>query len=144
MVSIDVDISLVYQMVNFLVLLFALNFVLYRPIRGIIKKRAEKIAQLNSDITSNQENAQAKAGELEAQQAEARRIGMAAREELKAEGQAKERELIDQATGEMEKAVAKVREQVADEIGQARDELKGQVETFGAQLAEKILGRSIQ
>ena len=44
----------------------------------------------------------------------------------------------------MEKTVSKLRAQIAEEIGQARSQLKGEVQTFGVELAQKILGRSIQ
>ena len=144
MVSVIPDFSTFIQMANFLVLLVALNYLLYRPIRGIIKQRAEKIAQLNSDITSNQEGARAKEGELESRKVRARKHGAEMKDDMMAEGHAKEREIIDAATAEMEKAVAKVREEVAKDIGQAREDLKGQVQTFGLELAQKILGRSIQ
>jgi len=144
MVSIDIDSSLFWQIGNFLVLLVALNYLLYRPIRGIIKKRAEKMAQLSGDITSSEEGAKAKQAELEAELAKARRLGAELREEMKGEGHSKEREIIEAATAEMEKAVAKVREEIAVEIGKAREELKGQIQSFGRELAQKLLGRSLQ
>ncbi len=144
MVSIDIDASLFWQIGNFLLLIVALNYLLYKPIRGIIAQRAEKIAQLGSDITSSEEGIKAKAEELEAQLAQARKEGMTTREEMKSEGHNKEREIIDAATAEMEKSVAKVRDEIAGEIGAARDELKGQVQSFGQELATKLLGRSIQ
>lgn len=144
MVDVRPNVSLFIQIVNFLVLMVALNYLLYRPIRGILKKRADKFASLNSDITTSRENEKAKQGELEAQLAEARRQGVDNKDEYKAEGRAKERELIEAATAEMEKAVAEVREQIAQQMGQARQELKDQVRDFGRDLAQKILGRSIQ
>lgn len=144
MVSIEINWSLAWQIGNFLVLIVALNYLLYKPIRGIIRQRAEKTAQLNSDITSSEEGSRSKAQELEARLAEARQEGVTTREEMKGEGHAKEREIVEAATAEMERAVAKVREEIAAEIGQARDELKGQVQSFGRELAQKILGRSIQ
>ena len=144
MVSIDIDASLFWQIGNFLLLLVALNFLLYRPIRGIIKQRAEKVAQLNGDITSSEEGAKAKAAELEANLVRARRDGAEVREEMKTQAHGSEREIIDAATAEMEKTVAKVREEIVGEIGQARQELKGQVQSFGRELAQKILGRSLQ
>lgn len=144
MVSIDIDASLFWQIGNFLVLILALNYLLYKPIRGIIKQRAEKVAQLNSDITSSEEGAKTKAQELEAELAEARKQGAATRDEMKIEGHGKEREIIDAATKEMEASVAKIREQIEGEIGAAREELKGQVQSFGTELAQKILGRSLQ
>ena len=144
MVSIDITWSLLFQIINFLVLIFLLNMVLYKPIRGILAQRAEKMAQLTSDISASKDGAAAKEAQLEAQRAAARKDGVQVKEELKAEARGKERELIGAATAEMEQAVAKVRTQIAEEIGGARDQLKAQVQTFGVELAQKILGRSIQ
>ncbi|RJX30000.1 MAG: hypothetical protein C4525_13225 [Desulfarculus sp.] len=144
MVSIDINASLFWQIGNFLVLLLALNYLLYKPIRGILRQRAEKVAQLSSDITSSQEGVRARQKEMDTELAEARQDGAAAREEMKDQGHLQEREIIEAATKEMEGAVAKVREQITAEIGQAREQLKGQVQSFGVELAQKILGRTIQ
>ena len=144
MVSIDVDLSLVFQIVNFLVLMFVLNQVLYKPIRGILHQRAEKFAQLNGEIASSMEGVDAQARALEAERASARSQGAALREDIKNVARGQERELITEATKEMEQTVAKVRQQIAAEIGGVREELKGQVQSFGRELAQKLLGRSIQ
>jgi F-type H+-transporting ATPase subunit b len=144
MVDVLPNYSVFIQLINFIVLLVVLNFVLYKPIRGILAKRKEKIAGLNGDITTSTEGAKSKQDELDNLRMEANRQGAQAREELKGEGQAEERKLIDAATAEMEASVAKVRKQVSEEIGKAREELKGEVQAFGRELAQKILGRSIQ
>ncbi|MBI5522864.1 MAG: ATP synthase F0 subunit B [Desulfarculus sp.] len=144
MVSIDITSSLIFQIINFVVLIFLLNVVLYKPIRGILAERKAKIAQMNSEITASTEGAAAKAQQLEADRAEGRKAGASAREEIKTQARGKEREIINAATAEMEQTVSKLRAQIAEEIGQARAQLKGQVQTFGVELASKILGRSIQ
>ncbi len=144
MVSIDINASLLWQIANFLVLILLLNVILYKPIRGILKERAAKFAQLAGDISAGEEGAQAKAKELDDRRADSRRQGAALRDELKSEGRAKERELIQAATKEMEATVTKVRAEITAEIGKAREELKSQVQAFGVELAQKILGRSIQ
>ena len=43
MIKVIPDITTLYQMVNFLVLLFVLNLVLYKPIRKVILDRKAKI-----------------------------------------------------------------------------------------------------
>ena len=144
MVSIDITASLWLQIANFALLIFLLNVVLYKPIRGILAERKAKIAQMNSDINASVDGAAAKAQQLEADRAEARKAGAQAREEIKSEARGKERELINAATAEMEQTVSKLRAQISEEIGKARDQLKGEVQTFGVELAQKILGRSIQ
>jgi F-type H+-transporting ATPase subunit b len=144
MVSIDINASLLWQIANFLLLIFALNAVLYKPISSILKERAAKAAQLSFEISAGVEGAAAKAKELEDCRTESRRLGAQVREELKNEGRAKECELIQAATKKMEETVAKIRAEIASEIGKARKDLKAQVQTFGVELAQKILGRSIQ
>jgi F-type H+-transporting ATPase subunit b len=144
MVTIDINASLLWQIANFLILMVALNFLLYKPIRGMLRQRAEKVAALNGEITASKAGATSKEEELESRRLEARRQGLAVAEEMKAEGRAKERELVEAATKEMEQTVAKVRDEIRGEIGQARDQLKQEVQTFGKELAQKILGRSIQ
>ncbi len=46
---INIDQSLIYQIINVLLLMLILNFVLYKPIRTILKQRAEKVASLTSE-----------------------------------------------------------------------------------------------
>ena len=43
MITVIPDISMIYQMINFLVLLFVLNLVLYKPIRNVLLERKAKI-----------------------------------------------------------------------------------------------------
>jgi len=144
MVSIDLDTSLFIMMANFLVLIVALNFLLYKPIRGILRQRAEKVAQLNNDITSNSAATAARTEEMNSELNRARRDGASIKEDLKNEGKDRERDIIDAATRDMEAAVEKIRNEISRDIGTARDELKSQVQAFGQDLAQKILGRSIQ
>ena len=129
---------------NFIVLWIALHFLLFNPIRGILKQRAEKFAKLGSDIAASEEGTKSRAEQLEAERVEARRQGAQVKEEIKSQGHATEREVIEAATKEMEEVVSKVRTEIKSDIGAAREELKGQVNVFGVDLAQKILGRSIQ
>jgi len=145
MVSIDIDpVALGLQILNFLVLLAALNYLLYRPIRGIIRQRAEKKAQLSNDIETNQELIEAHREEMEARLAKARLEGLEVKEKLQQEARLREREILEEAAIEMERALTAVREQVTKDLGQARQELSDQIHLFGRELAQKILGRSIQ
>lgn len=144
MITIIPDVSVIIQIINFIVLAVVLNYLLFKPIRGIIAQRAEKMATLSSEIESDTDSATAKGEQMDRELSEARRQGVDAKEQFKEEGHSEERQIIDLATQEMEKAVTEVREQISEEIGQARDELKNQVQEFGQDLAQKILGRSIQ
>ena len=49
---INIDIVLLFQAVNFLVLLFLLNILLYRPIRKVMADRAAEIASAREKTVS--------------------------------------------------------------------------------------------
>ena len=56
----DLDWTFFAQLVNFLIILTVLNLILYRPIRGIIKKRAEVMSEKLSSIEDFAAKAEAK------------------------------------------------------------------------------------
>ncbi len=51
---INIDQSLIFQIVNFLLLMLILNTLLYRPIRNILKQRADKVGLLEEEAKKAQ------------------------------------------------------------------------------------------
>ena len=47
---VNVDVSLLIQIINFIVLIWVLNLVLYKPIRNILIQRKEKVANLEKRL----------------------------------------------------------------------------------------------
>jgi len=141
---INPDITLVIQMINFLILLFVLNLILFRPIRKIIKERNGIVENFNSDIASLTDEAQASMEEFEEKVLEARKEGMGKVQSMKDEGERAEVELIAATTQEVQAKIEEARKKVASNIQDARTELQKQVQTFSVAVSEKILGRSIQ
>ena len=52
---VEINVSLSFQIANFLVLIWALNRFLYRPIRAILSQRKERIASLENAISESEE-----------------------------------------------------------------------------------------
>ena len=141
---INLDITLVIQMINFLILLFVLNLILFRPIRKIIKERNQIVETFNSDIASLTGEAQASMEEFEEKVLEAKKEGVGRVQSMKDEGEEAEVELIATTTQEVQARIEEARKKVASDIQDARTELQKQVQTFSVAVTEKILGRSIQ
>ena len=55
---IDINVSLFYQLANFVVLLVALNFILFKPIRQIMQEREQGISSSFGDAKAAQERMQ--------------------------------------------------------------------------------------
>ena len=142
MIKVIPDISTLYQMVNFLVLLFVLNLVLYKPIRKVIldrkakikgmQKKAEKAA---SDLVSGEE---AYKDGLKV----ARTEGLKEKETFIDEASEEEKEILDKINKKAQANLVQIREQVAKETEQARKSLEGEVEVYARAIGEKILGRA--
>jgi F-type H+-transporting ATPase subunit b len=143
LVEVIPNISLFIQMANFLFLLFALNLILFRPIRRKLAERREKMSGYRSDIERLTAQAEAEDKRLADLLDEARRSGVAKRQTIKQAALDAEKSLVDSASEEMQKSLAVVRDQVKGEVASARTELTGQIEAYSRQVAEKILGRSL-
>lgn len=138
------DYTLFIQMVNFLVLLFLLNLILFRPIRKVIKKRNQIMDDFNKDITSMSDKAQESMNQFEQKILKARQEGMARIQSMKDEGEELEAQLIAATNQEVQGKIEEARKKVALEIQGARTQLQEQVQSFSVALTEKILGRSVQ
>jgi F-type H+-transporting ATPase subunit b len=141
---INPDITLFVQMINFLILLFVLNLILFRPIRKIIKERNQIIDEFNTDITSMTDQAQESMDQFEHKILEAKKDGMAKIQAMKEEGEEAEAQLISATNQEVQAKVEEARKRVGSEIQGARDQLQAQVQAFSVAVTEKILERSIQ
>jgi F-type H+-transporting ATPase subunit b len=141
---INPDITLFIQMGNFLILLFILNLILFRPIRKIIKERNKIIEDFNSDITSLTDEAQESMERFELKVLEAKKEGMARVQGMKGEGEQAEADLIAATNEEVQAKIQDARQKVASDIQEARNQLQAQVQAFSVAVTEKVLGRSIQ
>jgi F-type H+-transporting ATPase subunit b len=140
---IDINITLLFQIVNFLALLFLLNLVLFRPIRRIITKRKQVIDDFTVTISAMTKNAQDAMNRFAQKIREAREEGTARVQSLKEDAHEAEAKLIAQSNQAAQARVSQLRKQLDSEIQETRGQLQAQVQAFSQAVAEKILGRSI-
>jgi F-type H+-transporting ATPase subunit b len=143
MITVIPDISLVYQMINFLILLFVLNQLLYKPIRKVLLERKAKIQGLESGVEKANADLSSQEESYKNGLRQARSEGLKEKEAFVEEGSKQEREIIDQINQKAQANLARIKKQVADETEQARKALEDEVEVFAKAIGEKILGRAI-
>jgi F-type H+-transporting ATPase subunit b len=140
---IDIDWTLFMQIANFLILVFLLNMVLFRPIRGILKERQGILSGLQSDISSLTESEQGVRQNIQGELLSARKSGINKRDMIKQEGSAVEAGLMEKAKAEVDDEMARMAAKIKADVAAARDALKPQAESFAHDLATKILGREM-
>jgi F-type H+-transporting ATPase subunit b len=140
---IDIDWTLYAQIINFLLLVFLLNVVLFRPIRNALRERQAKLLAQESEINLLTDQNQSLEEEILEELAAARRAGAGARETLKQEGVQAEATLLEEVKRQVEVEWGTVEKKIKADIAKARASLKTQAQSFAQLLATKILGREL-
>ena len=140
---ISVDYSLFIQIANFLLLLFLLNIILYRPIRKILGKRSDEMNSFQTLIDNFLSKCTQSEKALEANKGAARREGFEEKENFKKEGLEEEKGMLQDAITKAEEEVSQAKQEIDLKMADVRQSLEDEVALFSKDLAEKILGRSI-
>jgi F-type H+-transporting ATPase subunit b len=140
---IDLDWTLGAQIINFLVLVYLLNLVLFRPIRKSLKERQARLQAYEDAVAQLTGQGQGIAGEIQENLAAARREGLGQKEGLRQEGAQTEASLLEKVKQEVDAEWARVEKKIKEDIDKARKSLKTQAQSFAQVMAAKILGREL-
>ena len=131
------------QALNFLILVFILNKVLYRPIRNALLQRKEKIEGLEHNVENATNDLSEKEDTYESSIREARKKGLQAKDALVNEATEEEKEIIAKINADALGELNAVKEKVAKEAEPAREALLKEVGAFASDIGAKILGRAV-
>jgi len=140
---INIDVTLFVQMVNFFILLFVMNIILYRPIRRLVAQRNQHVSEQEEQIAKANAEVVAAGEEFDDQIQAARNLGRQKVLELKDAAYQHEKDLLQRAGEQAANRLQEMRSKVEKDLGVARDQLRSQIQAFAVDLAQKILGRSI-
>lgn len=140
---ITIDITVIIQIINILILIVVMNAVLYKPVRTVLAKRKQKLAELATAIDTFKKNAELRKEEINRKLNEARNKAKEEIDKAKGEAQTVTAESLAQvrqeATANKTSQLSEIQKQFTD----AQQQLSGQIESFASEMAAKILGRSI-
>ena len=137
------NITVLFQIANFLLLLFILNLIVYRPIRKILGQRGDEVISFQEMIEDFENRSDKDAKTLQENMAGARSQGFKEKENLKSAGFEEEKVMLQEAISSAEGKIGKAKGEIDQNAAQARQSLEEEVRVFSKELAEKILGRSI-
>jgi F-type H+-transporting ATPase subunit b len=130
-------------MANFILLIFILNAILYKPIRNSLIERKKKVQGAEEAIEGAKRSADEAGQTFKTKMGDGRMKGHQEKEALKQAGQDEEKRLLDEIHQKAQAELEAVRAQIAKDAESARDKLKGEIQAFSAAIAEKILGRAV-
>lgn len=137
------DESLFIQIVNFLFLIWALNLILYKPIRNILTQRKEKIDSLEHNIETLDTDARERDDAYAAGIKDARARGFKEKEALVQTAAEEEKAIIEKINQKAQADLAEMREKIAKDAETVRATLQKEIDAFANAIGEKILGRTV-
>ena len=140
---IDINISLLYQLVNFIVLLIALNFILFKPIRQVMQEREQGISSSLGDAKAAQERMQGMLEQYNTSLADAKQKATATFNGIYQQGLDAQRDMIAAERTKAGEMLDKARSEVAASAAGARADLKKEAERLSQEITSKLLGRAV-
>jgi F-type H+-transporting ATPase subunit b len=141
---INVDKSLIVQGVNFLILLFILQRLLYKPLLAKMEERTVAIKTALDQAQAAQVAAARQQEENEARLRAAYAEAAAIREQALREAAEESRKHIESAQAQARKLVDDTKSQLDGEIRRAREELRRDVSDLAIAAAEKLVRRTLR
>lgn len=141
---VELNSSLWIQMVNFLIMIFVLNVLLYKPVLGVLERRKKHLQDLDEEVTSLDRTVKEKEAAYEEKLRQARQQAMTEREGVRKEASEEAKVVMDQARGEISTIMDALKTRMDAEMKEAKAVLKSQAEKISLEISEKVLGRTIQ
>ena len=135
----DLNITMLFQLANFLITLFVLNLLLIRPIRKIIRDRKALMDNLSGEAESFETKAKDRLENYEAELTKARQDATVNREDGRQAGQKEQQALIAEAQKDAQKILGEARAKLTAEAEASLVELRSKVGNLSQQLVARVL-----
>ena len=140
---VEINLTIVVQVIQFLILVFILNRLLFKPIGQVLAERQQKITSWEEKTQNLQETARLNLEKYENQLTEERLKARESQEQLTRELKEKEDENIKAVSEKAALIVAETQQALEQERERLRVEPRQQAKELSQILAEKVLGRGL-
>jgi F-type H+-transporting ATPase subunit b len=140
---INLNVTLLVQMVNFLILIVLLQRFLYKPLTQFLATRADGIKRSLEEAKAAREAAANAQQEYEARIAATRREAAALRESAVREVEEERQRLLKVSRDEAARLLTEAKAQIEQEVKRAKAELRAEVVGLSLGVAERLIGRSL-
>jgi F-type H+-transporting ATPase subunit b len=141
--SILPDITILYQFANFLILLILLNFLLFKPIIGALKKREGAIHSLAERVDKAKIDAKDFERQYDEVTNEKKKPILEGKETALSEANTGATKIIEKARHELTEELSRIKGEIEKEGKKAYETLRADVDKLSGEVAVKILKRSL-
>jgi len=140
---ISINETMIVQLLSFLIFLFIINRVMFRPLEGAMAERTEYITSLQTEISQAESELNKISRLLEKQEAATREQAYALRQDLEEAGNTRAGEIFAAVRKEISELKSQAEEEVDAQLSEARKFLQKESEALSVRIIEKILDRRV-
>lgn len=135
----DLNITILFQLVNFLIAVFVLNILLVRPIRAILQERKKTMDDMQGEADAFTREAHERMSTYQAALTNARHEATQARETARAAGLAEQQSIVTDAAQKAQTHLAEAQDAIRTEAATALASLQKQVKALAGKVATQVL-----
>jgi F-type H+-transporting ATPase subunit b len=143
-IQVDFDATFLVQLVLFVALTLILKPLLFDPMLKLFEEREKLTDGAKAQARKMDEKSATALAEYEAAMAKARAAANAEREKVRAEGLKREQEILSSVRASTAQALEEGKKSAQVEAQRARASLRAEAPKIAQELAERVLGRSVQ
>ena len=141
---ISINETLIVQVIGFLIFLFVINRVMFRPLRNVMSDRDIHIERVQRDIIQAQKEVVSITSQIQEQEAATRKEAMALKDDLETNGSQQAKEIFESVKKKIAASSQKVQQEIAVRIAEERQALDKESEDLALNIIDKILDRRQQ
>ena len=138
---VSINETVIIQLISFLIFLFVINRVMFRPLRDTMLERDRHIKQIQDDITTQENQLETLKNEIGKKESSVKRAAFKMRKKIEDSGGQEAAAILSETRKEIEALRKKSAQEVENKILEARKHLKPESERLVSDVIEKVLDR---
>ena len=139
----QINSTLLVQMVNFVMLIWILNRLIFKSILRVAEERRKKTSETLSQALDVEVHTEQLKKRYESDVAESESRGLSERDALIIQGRAQGEKILEEARLTSGDYIANARKELEASLNEVRRELKKLLISFSGEMVSKILGRAV-
>lgn len=140
---IDINATMIAQVVNFLVLVVILRALAYEPVAKMLKQRSDKIQNSLDQAAADRKAAEQTLEQYKSQLADANKKAQEIVDRAELTARQEREALVAETKREIERMKATAQAEIQNERNRAFEEMKAEIVTLSLQAAEKIVAKNL-
>jgi len=141
---ISINETLIVQVIGFLIFLFVINRIMFRPLQNVMSDRDIHIEGIRRDIDQAQKEVTSFTSQIQEQDTAAREEAFGLRDQLEEAGSQQAKEIFESVKKEIATNSQKIQKEIEVRIAEERQSLEKESEALALNIIEKILDRRQQ